>query len=75
MPKDDGHCSGSASGDASDAASDAAAYNQRVLRKLVNAVARQPDMDLTSALPPQYKSKLASKRQKVQAAESGMAPS
>ncbi|SMR62099.1 unnamed protein product [Zymoseptoria tritici ST99CH_1E4] len=40
----------------------AAQYNDRVLRKLQKALKRQPDVDISSALPARYQSLLASKK-------------
>jgi aminoglycoside phosphotransferase (APT) family kinase protein len=40
----------------------AAKYNQRVLRKLQRALAREPDIDITTVLPSQYTSRLAGKK-------------
>lgn len=51
---------------------DAAGYNKRILRKLERAFARQPDLDLSSALPPRYRSRLASKKQIAQSTEGGI---
>lgn len=73
MLDDYNHRSKSASDDANDTAGDAAAYNQRVLRKLAKAIERQPDLDLSSALPPQYQSKLTSKKRRTNLAEGCMA--
>lgn len=57
----------------SDAAGDAARYNQRILRKLGRALARQPDLDLSSALPPRYRSILISKKKETLTTHDGMA--
>jgi hypothetical protein len=41
---------------------EAAEYNQRMLRKLQRALAREPDIDITTVLPSQYTSRLAAKK-------------
>ncbi|KAM0724049.1 hypothetical protein Q7P37_000229 [Cladosporium fusiforme] len=51
---------------ANDGADNAAGYNNRVMRKLGKALARQPDLDLSLALPPRYRLKLAAKKQLAQ---------
>jgi hypothetical protein len=40
----------------------AAEYNQRVLRRVQRALAREPDIDITTVLPSQYTSRLAGKK-------------
>lgn len=50
-------------------AGDAVEYNQRVLRDLEGALAREPDLDLLLARPCRYQSKLTWKKQEAQALE------
>lgn len=77
MSKNDEDCGDAAryqaSDDLGDAASNAVRYIHRMLRKLERALARQPDLDLSSALPSEYHSELAWKKKASKSSQGGMA--